>query len=165
MNIAICIFMSFYIIYLFMIAITDKRYLKIDKRINVCGIILSIIYVIYLYVINSASIKINLIYVGLYVVLLAVDTFIIKRYAKESYTIGILTVFDTILIFSGIQLFTYTIILTAIEILICILIAKLQQKRNGHKKIKIGEIPVGYFLCTSNFLTLVVISIMTTYIG
>ena len=35
MNIAICIFMSFYIIYLFLIAIIDKKYLKIDKKVNV----------------------------------------------------------------------------------------------------------------------------------
>ena len=105
MNIAICIFMSFYIIYLFLIAIIDKKYLKIDKKVNVSGIVGAIIYIIYLYIINPSSMKINLIYIGIYIILLIADTFIIKRYAKESYTIGILILFNTILIFSGIKIF------------------------------------------------------------
>ncbi len=164
MNIAICIFMSFYIIYLFLIAIMDKKYLKIDKKVNVSGIVGAIIYILYLYIINPSSMKINLIYIGIYIILLIADTFIIKRYAKESYTIGILILFNTILIFSGIKIFAYTVVLTAIEILICMILAKVQQKNNGHKKINIGEIPVGYLLGTSNIFTLVATSIITIYI-
>lgn len=164
MNIAICIFMSFYIIYLFLIAIIDKKYLKIDKKVNVSGIVGAIIYILYLYKINPSSMKINLIYIGIYIILLIADTFIIKRYAKESYTIGILILFNTILIFSGIKIFAYTVVLTAIEILICMILAKVQQKNNGHKKINIGEIPVGYLLGTSNIFTLVATSIITIYI-
>ena len=63
------------------------------------------------------------------------DINLVKRYAKNSYTTGILMLFNIMLIFTGIDIFTYTIILTAIEILVCLLIAKIKQRDNGNKKV------------------------------
>ena len=72
--------------------------------------------------------------------------------------------FNIMVIFTGIDIFTYTIILTAIEILVCLLIAKIKQRDNGNKKVRLSDVPVGYFLCVSNVFAIIAISAITTYI-
>ena len=72
--------------------------------------------------------------------------------------------FNIMLIFTGIEVFTYTIVLTALEILVGLIISKIKQKKNGNKKIKLSNVPVGYFLCVSNLLAIVAISVMIVYI-
>ena len=117
-----------------------------------------------MYVIETISLNTSIIYLGIYIILIAIDTFIIKRYAKNSYTTGILMLFNIMLIFTGIEVFTYTIVLTALEILVGLIISKIKQKKNGNKKIKLSNVPVGYFLCVSNLLAIVAISVMIVYI-
>ena len=46
--------------------------------------------------------------------LLTVDTIVLRRYAKNSYTIGILMLLNIILIFSEREILAYTMALTAI---------------------------------------------------
>ena len=67
---------------------------------------------------------------------------------------------NIILVFSETKILAYTIAITAIEILIYLLILKINQKRNGNKKIKIDRIPVGYFVSASNIIVLLVFAIM-----
>ena len=155
------IFTILYMSVLVVIAGIDQKYLKIDTKVITSGIILSVLYIIYLYIIDKTSIKINAIYLGVFIVLLAIDTFIIKRYAKNNYTIGILTLFTIILILSKIEIFMYTLILTTLEILVSIIISKINQKRNGYKKITLSNIPVGYFLTVSNMFCLILIPVIT----
>ena len=150
----------FYISTLVIIGCIDQKNLKIDKRVAASGIILSILYIIYLYSRDTISININIIYLGIYVILLVADTFIVKRYAENSYTIGILMIFDIILIFTGIDVFFYTLIVTTLEILVFLLISKIRQKRNGNKKVKLSNVPVGYFVTVSNIITLIMISVI-----
>ena len=68
--------------------------------------------------------------------------------------------FNIILIFTGTRIFTYTLILTAIEILVNLLIAKIKQKRNGNKKVKLSNIPVGYFLGINNIFVLISMAVV-----
>ena len=82
------------------------------------------------------------------------------RYAKNSYTVGILMLFNIILIFSEVDIFAYTMSMTAIEILSYLLVLKINQKKNGNKKIKIDKIPVGYFVSASNIIVLLVSAIL-----
>lgn len=154
------LFTMFYISTLVIIGCIDQKNLKIDKRVVASGIILSILYIIYLYSIDTISININIIYLGIYVILLVADTFIVKRYAENSYTIGILMIFDIILIFTGMDVFFYTLIVTTLEILVFLLISKIRQKRNGNKKVKLSNVPVGYFVTVSNIITLIMISVI-----
>ena len=158
------IFTILYVSVLMIIAGIDQKLLKIEKSVITAGIILSILYMIYMYVIETISLNTSIIYLGIYIILIAIDTFIIKRYAKNSYTTGILMLFNIMLIFTGIEVFTYTIVLTALEILVGLIISKIKQKKNGNKKIKLSNVPVGYFLCVSNLLAIVAISVMIAYI-
>ena len=158
------IFTILYVSVLMIIAGIDQKNLKMEKSVITAGIILSILYMIYMFVIETISLNTSIIYLGIYIILIAIDTFIIKRYAKNSYTTGILMLFNIMLIFTGIEVFTYTIILTALEILVSLIISKIKQKKNGNKKIRLSNIPVGYFLCVSNLLAIVAISTIMAYI-
>ena len=154
------IFTILYISILIITAGIDQKFLKIEKTVITAGIFLSILYMICMYAIEAASINTSIIYLGIYIVLIVVDTFIVKRYAEDSYTTGILMLFNIILIFTGTRIFTYTLILTAIEILVNLLIAKIKQKRNGNKKVKLSNIPVGYFLGINNIFVLISMAVV-----
>ena len=160
-SILVYIFTILYITVLIIIAGIDQKNLRIQKGVLAGGIILSIFYIMYLYGIDPTSINMSIIYLGMYIILLAIDTFIIKRYAENSYTIGIFMLFDIIFMFTGVDVFIYTLIITAIEILVYLLIEKIKQKKNGNRKIKLNDIPVGYFVSVSNIFAMIILSIIT----
>ncbi len=155
------IFAIFYIVILSVIARIDQKQIKIEKRTAMAGIGLAILYIISNYIIKPESIKYGIIYLGIYIILIAVDTFITKRYAKNSYTIGILMLFCIMLQFCGIESFTYTLILTTLEILITLLIATIKQKTNGNKKVRLDNIPVGYFIIVNNIFVIIMMQILS----
>lgn len=152
-------FTILYLTTLIIIAGIDKKYLNIEKKVTTSGIIVSMIYIVYLYTIDPSSIYFNTMCLAIYMILLILDTICLRRYAKNSYTIGILMLFNIILVFSETNLLLYTIAMTAIEILMYLLILKINQKKNGNRKIKINKIPVGYLVSVNNIIILLVLVI------
>ena len=65
-NIIIYIFVVLYLTAIILISGIDKEYRKIDKRVLAYGIIISIIYMIYLYTIDATSIYRYAIYLAIY---------------------------------------------------------------------------------------------------
>ena len=124
-SIIMYLFTILYLSTLIIIAGIDQKYIKIEKKITTSGIIISMIYIIYLY-------------------------------AKNSYTVGVLMLLNIILIFSEKEILAYTTVIATMEILIYMLTLKIQQKKNGNKRIKLSEIPVGYFISASNIIILFV---------
>lgn len=155
----IYLFSVLYLSTLIIIAGIDQTHIKIEKDIITNGIIVSIMYIVYLYIIDPSSIYFNILCLAIYIMLLIADTIFLRRYARNSYTIGILMLLNIILIFSEIDIFIYTAIMASIEILIYIVISKIKQKKNGNKKIKFDEIPVGYFISASNIIILFVLAL------
>lgn len=153
-SIIMYLFTILYLSTLIIIAGIDQKYIKIDKKITTSGIIISMIYIIYLYIIDPSSIYFNTICLGIYLVLLTVDTIFLRRYAKNSYTVGILMLLNIILIFSEKEILAYTTVIAMMEILIYMLTLKIQQKKNGNKRIKLSEVPVGYFISVGNIIAL-----------
>ena len=153
------IFTILYLTILVIIAGIDKKYINIEKKVSTSGIIVSIMYIVYLYIIDPSSIYFNAVCLVLYIILLITDTICLRKYAKNSYTIGILVLYNIILVFSEVYIFAYTIAITAIEIVLYLLILKINQRKNGNKRIKIDRIPVGYFLSISNIIVLCVLAI------
>lgn len=146
-----------------LIAGIDKEYVKIDKRVLAYGIIISIIYMIYLYTIDGTSIYRYAMYLAIYVILLSVDTFLLRRYAKDSYINNILMMLNMILVVSELELFIMTVILAIVAILIYILIRKITQKKTVEIKLKINEIPIGFFVGASNIIVLFMMTFITNY--
>lgn len=167
LNIQNIILFSFIVLYLtaiILISGIDKEYVKIDKKVLAYGIIISIIYMIYLYTIDATSIYRYAIYLALYIILLSMDTFLLRRYAEDNYIIDICIYLTMILIFTGTSVYMKTLVMTMLSILIYLLIMKLTQKKNRYKKIKLNEIPIGYFIGASNITVLLIISLLVNNI-
>lgn len=167
LNIQNIILFSFIVLYLtaiILISGIDKEYVKIDKKVLAYGIIISIIYMIYLYTIDATSIYRYAIYLALYIILLSMDTFLLRRYAEDNYIIDICMYLTMILIFTGTSVYMKTLVMTMLSILIYLLIMKLTQKKNRYKKIKLNEIPIGYFIGASNITVLLIISLLVNNI-
>ena len=74
-NIPIAIIYGITILYItaiILIAGIDKEYRKIDKRVLAYGIIISLIYMIYLYTVGETSIYRYAIYLAIYIILLCI---------------------------------------------------------------------------------------------
>ena len=159
-SIIMYLFTVTYLTMLVIIAGIDNKYVNIEKKIITSGIIVSIMYIVFLYIIDPSSIYFNTMCLASYMILLIIDTVFLRRYAKNSYTIGILMLFNIILIFSEVDIFAYTMSMTAIEIISYLLVLKINQKRKRNKKIKIDKIPVGYFVAASNIIVLLASAII-----
>ena len=152
-NLIIYIFMMLYISTLMLIGRIDKNYTKIDKSELAFGIISSIIYMLYLAIVDFSSIYINAIYLSIYMIFLIIDCFLLRKYAKDSYIINILLLTIT-LVYTNLNTLICALIMAMIAILLYVLILKIQQKKNGNRKIKINQIPFGYFITASNLIVL-----------
>ena len=159
-SITMYLFTVIYLTILVIIAGVDNKYVNIEKKVITSGIIVAIMYIAFSYIIDPSSIYFNTMCLASYMILLIIDTIFLRKYAKNSYTIGILMLFNIILIFSEVDIFAYTMSMTAIEILSYLLVLKINQRKNGNKKIKIDKIPVGYFVSSSNIIVLLVSAIL-----
>lgn len=153
-NLIIYIFMMIYISTLMLIGGIDKNYTQIDKSELAFGIISSIIYMLYLAIVDFSSIYINAIYLSIYMIFLIIDCFLLRKYAKDSYIINILLLLTITLVFTNLNTLICALIMAMIAILLYVLILKIQQKKNGNRRIKINQIPFGYFITASNLIVL-----------
>ena len=75
-------FFALYFTFIVLMAGIDKEKREINRDVLAYGIILSILYMIYLYIIEKNSIYRYIIYLVLYVIILLVDNITLKKYAK-----------------------------------------------------------------------------------
>jgi len=113
--------------------------------------------------IDLASLYLSTIYLAIYMLLLMIDTFLLRRYAKDSYIVNILMLLNIILAFTDLRTLTYTVVMAFVGIILYMLMQKYQKNKNGNKKIKINEISVGYFIAASNIIVLFMIRIFENY--
>ena len=138
----------------------DKENKKIDKAVNVYGIAISIIYMLYLCVIEGASIYRYGIYLVFYILILLIDTITLRKYAKSEYTNGILLVIITMAIFTGEYITINTIILTLLTIAIYLLLYKIKNRKNKNRKSDkqiSKEMSIGFYLGVSNIVVLMLV--------
>ena len=166
LNIQVLILFALTILYItavILISGIDKEYIKINKSVLAYGIIISILYMIYLYTIGETSIYRYAIYLAIYVILLSIDTILLRNYAKDSYIIDLLMYLNMIFVFTETEIFILTIIMATVAILIYTLIRKINQKKTGNKKLKISEIPFGFYIGASNIIILFIKTVITYY--
>ena len=118
---------------------------------------------IYLTSIDLASLHLSALYFGIYIVLLLIDTFLLRRYAKDSYIINILLVLTMILTYTDLRILTYTVTMALIASGLFSVLIKYQQKKTTNKKIKISQIPVGFFIGASNIIILFMVRVFENY--
>lgn len=159
-QIIIYAFIILYLTALILILAIDKEYKKIDKKVLTYGVIISIAYMIYLYIVGETSLCRYAIYLAIYIIILLIDTFLLRKCAKDSYICNILMLLNVILIFTEIEILIMTVIMSILAILIYILITNITQKKTSNKKVKLSEIPIGFYIGTSNIIVLFMMTLI-----
>lgn len=152
-------FMALFITFIILMGGIDKENIKIDKYVSIYGIIISLAYIVYLYVIDASSIYRYGIYLLLFIIILILDTITLKRQAKSRYINGILLSIITIAIFTGEYIAINTIILVLIAVAIYMLIKKIIAKKKRNRQIDKefkNKVPMGFYLTVSNIINLIV---------
>ena len=151
-------FFVLYFTFIILIAGIDKEKRIINKFVLMYGVIISIMYIVYLYIIETTSIYRYVIYLVLFILLLAIDTISLKKHAKNNYTYSILMLVMVMTIFTG----EYATISSIITTLIFISIYLLYKKLKNRKNIKTTEqfnnnIQIGYYLSIFNIVYFIAI--------
>lgn len=154
------IFSIIYLLVLIGIAIIDKKEHKISKKILLVGFIVEAIQIIYLYVNNNYHLIEYLIYLVIFVILLIMDTVIIRKKGESLYVLQILMLCMYMAIFTDKYIFAVTVIYTLLVIGLYILIGKIStiRKRRVIKKQNakgLAKLPIGFYLCIADILVLI----------
>ena len=147
--------MVLYLTFIILIAGIDKENRKIDKMVSVYGIAISIMYMLYLYIVDQANIYRYGIYLFCYIVVLLLDTITLKKYAKNTYLSGILLMIITMIIFTHEYIVVSAIIYTLLAISFYLLLWKIKERKRKAKKSEgkmANQLSIGFFLGTFNVL-------------
>ena len=151
------IFGILYLASLFIIAGIDKDRTYIQKSVLLFGFIIQTIYIIYLYIVeNNFNIYRYVIYLSIICILMLIDIFILRKKAKNSYVIENLLLCVLMLGYTYETITILTIIFTLLCIAFQTLLAKLSKKKNVRKNENITQIPIGFYLCLTNIVCLIV---------
>ncbi len=150
-------FLVLYLTFIILICGIDKENRKIDKLVSVYGIVISIMYMVYLCIVEQANIYRYGIYLILYIIILLFDTIALKKYAKNSYVTGILLMIITMTVFTNEYIAGCSIIFTLLAIFFYLVIYKIKEKRRKGKKTErqiADKISIGFFLGVCNVIML-----------
>ena len=150
-------FLVLYLTFMILICGIDKENRKIDKLVSVYGIVISIMYMVYLCIVEQANIYRYGIYLILYIIILLFDTITLKKYAKNSYVTGILLMIITMTVFTNEYITGCSIIFTLLAIFFYLVIYKKKKKRRKGKKTErqiADKISIGFFLGVCNVMML-----------
>ncbi len=154
-------FMILYLTFIILMIGIDLENKKIDKAVNIYGIVISIMYMLYLCIVEKANIYRYSIYLVLYILILTLDTVTLKKYAKSPYVNGILLSIITMAIMTGEYITISSIIYSLLVIVMYLLLYKIKNKKK-RKNVKIDikkskEMPIGFYLGISNILVILVV--------
>ena len=122
-------FFALYFTFIVLMAGIDKEYRTINKPVLMYGVIISIMYIVYLYIIEKTSIYRYVIYLTLLLIILILDTIRLKKKAKNSYTYSILMVIIVMAVFTGEYTTIASIVTTLLLVAITLLIKTLRKNK------------------------------------
>lgn len=147
------VFLLLYVAVLFIVAGIDKENVKVQKRVVVFGYVVEVIYIIYQYALGNSNVYQYVMYLICLIVLQILTNLSLNFALEEKYFIKILYLCLYMIIFNGSEIFILTVLLTLINILLSKIICKSKSKL----------IPIGFYLCISNILVIVMCHIMANY--
>lgn len=152
------IFFVLYFTFIILMAGIDKESRTINKPILMYGVIISIMYIVYLYIIEKTSIYRYVIYIVLFIILLLLDTLTLKKHAKNNYTYSILITIIIMAIFTGEYVTISTIITSLLAISISLLIKKLKKLKNKRISEQYnGNMKIGLYLSIFNIAYFIIV--------
>lgn len=157
-------FLVLYFTFIVLMAGIDKENRKIEKSVTMYGIIISIMYMIYLCIIEKASIYRYGIYLICYIIMLIIDTLTLKKTAKNYYINGIILTIITMAIFTEGEIALYSLLIVLVSILIYMAVEKFKIRKKRKQKVEIGnQITIGYSLAVANVSILILALIMNKF--
>ena len=149
------IFITLYLSYIILTIGLDKESKKTSALLLAYGIIISIIYIVYLCIVDSTTIYKNIVYLIIMTLLLLLNIINTKKHAQSSYTIDLLTTLLVMLIFTQEITCIITIIATLIAIALYLLISKM---KNKNSKISYSSrIRIAYIMGILNIITFLIL--------
>ena len=142
-----------YIAILFIIAGIDKENINIEKGPLIVGFIFEALYIIYQCTLNNIDVYKYVMYLLLLCIILLLKIITLKKEMKEKYYIQILFLSLYIIMFGGSKIFIFSAILTLLSTAFY---------RIGQTKKE--KIPIGFFLCVSNILVIIITNFICNYI-
>jgi len=169
LNINTLISLAFIVLYLSAIVIIagiDKESKQIERSVIYYALGVMVLYIIYLCMVDKASIYRYVMYLATTLILLIVDTMQLKKNAKESYTLSLLILLMIMMVFTSELTVILTIIMTLLIIAFVILINKIV---NARSKVKARDkeiaknLKIGFYLCTSNIIMFIYLLFFINY--
>lgn len=157
-------FFALYFTFIVLMAGIDKEKREINRGVLAYGIILSILYMIYLYIIEKTSIYRYIIYLVAYTIILLVDNITLKKYAKNKYIFGITLTVIIMAILTGEYVAYESIIIVLIAMAIDTIVKKIKNRKKLKKENYMEKEQIGYMLGISNMVIFVFILICNYYI-
>ncbi len=159
------IFFVLYFTFVILMAGIDKEKRNINKPVLMYGIIISIMYIVYLYIIEKTSIYRYVIYLILFILLLIIDSITLKKHAENNYTYSILMVIIIMTIFTG-EFVTISSIITTLLIIAIYLSAKKIKDIKNKKTIQQynNNTKIGLYLAITNIIYFIYVLIYYKYI-
>ena len=146
-------FFVLYFTFVILMAGIDREKREINKPVLMYGIIVSIMYIIYLYIIEKTSIYRYVIYLIFFILLLIIDTITLKKHAKNNYTYSILMVIIIMAIFTGEFVTISSIITTLLIIAIYLLVKRLKYSKSKKTDQQYNQnVKIGFYLAISNII-------------
>ena len=146
------VFSLLYISILFIIAGIDKENRRIQKNVIIFGFIVEVLYIIYQCALKNINVYQYVIYLILLIIVLSLSNICLKFKKEEKYYIQILYLLLYMIIFCGSKLFIFTTIIS-------LLMISIYSLTNKNKKITIG-----FFLCISNIIVIMISNILIKYL-
>lgn len=154
-------FGALYIVFLFLIAGIDKEHNKIDKRVLIYGLVISIMYMLYQYItIEAFNPNRFIIYLVIIAIILILNTYKLKKTGKDEYELNVLILCIIMAFFTYEVATIISIIITMLIVGIKIIINKILNKREKYN-INITKQPIALYLCIANSLTVLFINILS----
>ena len=153
--------LGFLVLYLSAIAIIagiDLEKRKIEKSVIYYAIGIMVLYIIYLCIVDKANIYRYIMYLSITLILLIIDTVILKKKAKTSYVLSILILLMIMAVFTGEAVTILTVIMTLLIKFIYFVLNKIKSKTNKVKKVQEDlskNLNYGFYLSISNIIMLI----------
>ena len=154
-NIVNMFFSYIYIAILFIIAGIDKENNNIEKNVLIFGFAIEIMYIIYECILHNIDIYRYVMYLTFMVILLMSSIIILKKNKRQKYLIEILFLSLYMIAFCGSVIYVLSIILT----LLSIAFYRINKKEQKNLKISIG-----FFMCISNILIVIITNFICNYL-
>lgn len=148
------LFGMLYLATLFIISGIDKENHNIQKSVLVFGVIVEIIYIIYLYILGFNIYK-YVIYMCILLALIILNDILMVKMKKQSYVLQILSLCFYSLIFIKEEIFVLSILMVILIIVIKQIVSLMKYRKDKKLVNYINNLPIGFYLCVCNIIILI----------